>query len=484
MNWYKIRQKALIPFLALSLFTLPTAASAAEATDNVVSSDMEILQEVLNYLDAYNIEGAERQQFLENAIRGMVYTLEDPYSDYFTEEELQDFEHGLNQEYIGIGVTLRYHNNNLYVTAVMAGSPASSAGIKQNDIITKVDGQAVTGLESVSLISGKEGSIVKLTIHRDNKTLIVPITRGQFSIPSVTSTMIPSTRIGYIAISSFSETSDQEFNREFDKLRNAGMKTVVIDLRDNLGGYVEASYNIAKRFIKNGTLMYVSDQSGDLQEVRITDGENIDMPVIILTNELTASASEILTAALHDNQVATVIGAQTYGKARIQSLFSLSNGGSLKLTIQRYLTPNKLDFNEIGLAPDIEVSSSSPASQLITGLYKAGLRNIEINASSSSFMINGINLEGQYIDVIQKGDKIYVPARILGSLLNSSVTWDAKNKKIVISDSNGKKNGFTIASKSAQIFEDQSYLELHDFQKKYTNLKWSYKKGILQLSNK
>lgn len=484
MNWYKIRQKALIPFLALALFTLPTAASAAEATDNVVSSDMEILQEVLDYLDAYNIEGAERQQFLENAIRGMVYTLEDPYSDYFTEEELLDFEHNLNQEYIGIGVTLRFHNDNLYITGVMAGSPASSAGLKQNDIIKKVDGQAVTSIESVSLISGKEGSIVKLTIQRDSKTSIVPITRGQFSIPSVTSTMIPSTRIGYIAISSFSETSDQEFDKEFTKLRNAGMKSVVLDLRDNLGGYVDASYNIAKRFIKNGTLMYVSDQSGDLQEVRITDGENIDMPVIILTNELTASASEILTGALHDNKVATVIGAQTYGKARIQSLFALSNGGSLKLTVQRYLTPNRLDFNEIGLTPDIEVSSSNPASQLITGLYKAGLKNMEINATASSFNINGANVEGQYIDVIQKGDKVYVPARVLGSLLNSSVTWDAKNKKIILSDSNGKMNGFTTASKSAQIIGDQSYIELHEFQKKYKNIKWSYQKGILKLSNK
>ncbi|SDF14845.1 carboxyl-terminal processing protease [Fontibacillus panacisegetis] len=481
MNLYKLRQKALIPLLAISIFALPAAAGAAEATNVAESSDMAILQEVLDYLEAYNIEGAERELLLENAIRGMVYTLDDPYSDYYSKEELQQFEDSINQEYVGIGVTLRFNNNNLYITEVLAGSPASKSGLKQNDIIKKVDGQAVKSIDDIMLISGEEDSKVAITILRGDKTLAIPVTRTHFTLPSVKGSMIPSTRIGYIAITSFSDTADQEFDSELDKLRKAGMKSIVLDLRDNLGGYVEVAQNIAKRFIKNGTLMYTADQSGVLEEIPITDGENIGMPVVVLTNELTASASEILTGALHDNGVATVIGSQTYGKARIQNLFTLSNGSSLKLTVQRYLTPNKLDFNHTGLTPDIEVSNSSVA-QLITGLYKAGLRTIDIQATASSFSVNGASFGGEFIDIIQSGNKVYVSSRVLGSLVKGSVTWDNINQKLIITDSSGKKSGFSIAAKSAKMVDSQSYIELHDFQKKFTDVKWSYQQGVLKLS--
>ncbi|MNO51346.1 putative CtpA-like serine protease [compost metagenome] len=482
MNLYKLRQKALIPLLAISLFALPTVAGAAEATDAAAeSSDMAIIQEVLDYLEAYNIEGAEKELFLENAIRGMVYTLDDPYSDYYTEEELRDFEDSINQEYIGIGVTLRFYNNNLYITEVLAGSPASKSGLMQNDIIKKVNGQRIRTTDDILLISGEEGSEATLTIVRGNKTLTIPVARTHFAMPSVKGYMIPSTRIGYIAITSFSETADKEFDTELNKLRKAGMKSIVLDLRNNLGGYVDAAQNIAKRFIRNGTLMYTADQSGVLEAVPITDGEDINMPVVVLTNELTASSSEILTGALHDNGIATVVGSQTYGKARIQNLFTLSNGSSLKLTIQRYLTPNLVDFDHIGLTPDIEVNYSSIA-QLITGLYKAGLRNVDIQATASSFSINGIPFGGEYIDVIQSGNKVYVSSRILGSLVKGSVTWDNTNQKLIIKDTSGKISGFSIASKSAKIVDSQSYIEMHEFQKKFKDVKWSYQQGVLKLS--
>ncbi|MNM91903.1 putative CtpA-like serine protease [compost metagenome] len=481
MNLYKLRQKALIPLLAISLFILPTAAGAAEATNASESSDMAIIQEVLDYLEAYNIEGAEKELFLENAIRGMVYTLDDPYSDYYTEEELQDFEDSINQEFVGIGVTLRFNNNKLYITEVLAGSPASISGLKQNDIIKKVDGQAISSMEDTMLISGEEGTKATLTVLRGNKLLKISVTRTHFTLPSVKSSMIPTTRIGYISITSFSDTADKEFDIELDKLRKAGMKSIVLDLRNNLGGYVDVAQNIAKRFIKNGTLMYTADQSGVLEKVAITDGENIGMPVVVLTNELTASSSEILTGALHDNGIATVVGSQTYGKARIQNLFTLSNGSSLKLTVLRYLTPNKLDFNHIGLTPDIEVNDNSVA-QLITGLYKAGLRTVDIQATTSSFSVNGVAFGGEYIDVIQSGDKVYVPSRILGSLVKGSVNWDNTNQKLIITDSSGKMSGFSIAAKSAKIVDSQSYIEMHDFQKKFKDVKWSYQQGVLKLS--
>ncbi|GGH34780.1 S41 family peptidase [Paenibacillus segetis] len=486
----KIRFGALITILSVSLIGLPHVAGAMTVTTTdstelsvtTQASDLAIIQEVLDYLNAYNIEGVDREEFIENAIRGMVYTLDDPYSDYFTNEEMQDFMNGMNQQYVGIGITHRFMNNKLYITDVLAGSPAQQAGLRQNDIIVKADGHTITSSEDIMLIQGEENTKVVITVNRNGKILDFPIRRSQFVLPSVHSRYISSGKIGYIAISSFSESVDKEFVAALTKLRSAGMKSLVLDLRDNLGGYVNSASNIAKHFIKNGTLMYTADQSNQLEPVLITDGEDIGIPVVVLTNELTASASEILTGALRDNGVATVVGAQTYGKARIQNLYSLSNGSTLKLTVQRYLTPNQMDFNHIGLKPDIEVINNY-AAQLVTGFYKAGIQQLEVNGSPSSLSINGVSFSG-YIDIIQSGNKIYAPSRLLSSLVRGNVSWSKENQKVIITDSNGIKSGFAKANSSIKIVNNETYIELHDFQKKFPSVEWSYKQGVVHLANK
>lgn len=481
-----IRKYALIPLLSLTLLGLPQAAGAAEAAaaanETAEASDLVVLQEVLDYLEAYNIEGAERQEFLDNAVRGMVYSLDDPYSDYFTEEELQSFEDGVNQEYVGIGVTLRFYEDKLYITDVLKNSPAAKAGLLQGDIVTKVDGQPVTGIEDVDRIQGEENTQVKITVNRGGQSLAFPITRAHFSLPSVTGSVIPSSRVGYIAISSFSDTADEEFAEELSRLRQAGIGALVLDLRDNLGGYVESAANIATYFMKEGVLMYTADQSEELEPVTITDGEDIGMPVVVLTNGLTASASEILTGALRDNGLATVVGSQTYGKARIQNVFTLSDGSALKLTVQAYLTPDLEDFNHVGLKPDIEVDNNA-AAQLITGLYQAGVRQIELNGGPASLNINGAAFDG-YIDVLQSGGKIYVPSRILAALIQGEAAWTTSTQKLTITDSSGKQTGFTVAAGSVKLADNESYLELHAFQQKFPALTWSYTQGQLKLSFK
>lgn len=486
MKWNKLCQKALILLLAAGLLGLPQAAMAADETPAAANTsqagtdsqaadneEMKAIQEVLDYLDAYNIEGADRELLLENAIRGMVYTLDDPYTDYYTAEEMQEFEASVNQEYVGIGVTLRYADNKLYVTDVLSGSPAAAAGMAKGDIITKVDGKGVSGSEDVYRIQGEENTKVLLNVTRGSQKLSFTVKRAHFFLPSVTSSYISSGKIGYIAISSFSENADAEFATELDKLRQSGMRSLVLDLRDNLGGYVETAANIAGYFMRNGTLMYTADKSGELEAVTITDGEDIGMPVVILTNELTASASEILTGALHDNGIARVVGTQTYGKARIQNVFPLSNGSSLKLTVQQYYTPSGEDFDYIGLMPDFEVKNS--VAQLITGLNKAGARSMDITGNPSSLNINGASFSG-YIDTVQSGGKVYVPSRILAALVKGDAAWTSSNQKVTITDSAGKKAGFTVSAKSAKLISGETYVEMSEFAKKFTDVKWSYQK--------
>lgn len=489
MKWNKLNRlcrRALVPLLAIPLLALPHTAGAAEdqagTETGAEASELQVIQEVLDYLDAYNIEGVKREELLENAIRGMVYSLDDPYSDYFTAEELKEFENSVNQEFVGIGVTLRFSGNKLFVTEVLPGSPALASGLQKGDVIAKIDGQPVTGNEDILRIQGEENTKVVLGITRGGKAQSITVTRNPVSIPAVTGSYLPSGRVGYIAISSFSEKGDREFAAELDKLRGMGMRSLVLDLRDNLGGYVETAANIAKYFMKSGTLMYTSGQNNELEAVTISDGQDIGMPVVILTNELTASASEILTGALRDNGIASVVGTRTYGKARIQNVFSLSNGSSLKLTVQRYLTPNREDFNHVGLKPDIEVKNNAVA-QLITGLYKGGARTLDISGSPAALSVNGVPFRG-YIDTLKDGNNIYVPSRMIGALLKGNVAWTASGQKLTVTDGNGKTAGFSVGAKSVKLVNGETYVEIHQVANKFPALTWSYQQGNIRLSCK
>lgn len=273
--WHKTALSALL-FLTLCL---PQAVQAAQSTSDAADYyDIGIIHEVLQYLSDNNIEGVQQDEFIENAIRGMVYTLDDPYSDYFTEEELQGFEDELNQEYVGIGVLIRYANDNLYITEVLDSSPAQSAGLRKGDIMTKINGNKVSSPEDIFLIQGPENTKVSITVKRGSSQLTYQVTRAHFSLPAVTSRLISSGDIGYIAVSTFSDQADEEFAVHMSKLRKLGMKALVLDLRDNLGGYVESAHNIAKQFIKDGVLMYTESQGGELEEIKITGGNSIGIP--------------------------------------------------------------------------------------------------------------------------------------------------------------------------------------------------------------
>lgn len=490
----KFKSHAIIIILSISisLLTMPQAYVFAESTtttSNVEASnaeernqEMALFGEVLDYLDQNNIQGVERKEFVENALRGMVYTLEDPYSDYFTKEDLQAFQDGISQSYTGIGVTLRFRDSKLYVTDVLEGSPAKSAGMKKGDIITEVDGQLVTSKEDTLLIQGKENSSVILDILRQGKPMTFTINRASFSLPSVHGQMLSSTKVGYISIASFSEQAGEQFSNKLQALKKEGMTSLVLDLRNNLGGYVDTANSIAKQFIKNGILMYTSDQSNELTPVKISGGTNLGIPVVVLVNEQTASASEILASALHDNGVAVTLGSQTYGKAQIQNIFSLSNGSALKMTVQRYFTPDKVDFNHIGLTPDIIIDNNATA-QLVSGMYKAGVRKLELTGNVYGISINGSPFSGE-LDVIQNGarTKTYTQARVLSSLIRGDIGWNSKTKKLTITDKNGKSKVFTLASGNVKLMQNETFIELHEFQRQFPGLSWSYHQDTLKLA--
>ncbi|MEK4514043.1 S41 family peptidase [Paenibacillus sp. FSL H8-0122] len=478
MKSAKIVTALLSGCLALSIAWAPaaSAADAAASTEAAQASKTEIINEIMQYLEYYNVEGVDQDTLIRGAIDGMVSTLDDPYSQYFTKEEAADFGHQVDLEYVGIGVRLMYTAKELYIEEVMSGSPAEAAGLKRGDSILKINGVRVADTNGDEL-SGKAGTKVSLLIQRNGANKSYTVTRSEIATSSVTSKML-SSKIAYISINGFTQTADEEFSAALDKMRSGGMKSLVLDLRDNTGGYMDSAQNIVSKFMDAGIMMYTSDQTGTLKPVAITNGSKIGVPVVVLTNEYTASASEALTGALRDNKLATVVGTRSYGKARIQSLIPMSGGGELKLTTMKYLTPNKEDFNHIGLAPDIEVKGKT--AQLITALQIAGMKEIVASGDHHILDINGTAFAGN-VGLIKQGDKVYAASRVLAALVENEVSWDAKNKKVMLTTGAGNVSGFTLASKEALFQDGESFIELNAFKKKFPALVWSYNASLKQL---
>ncbi|MCL6603862.1 MAG: S41 family peptidase [Paenibacillus sp.] len=473
MKFSKLTTALLSSCLALSIVYTPVASAA----DSVpAATESELIQEVMDIVEAYNLTEVDKSALIRAAIDGMVNSLDDPYSQYFDKEETEEFMHQVDLEYVGIGIKMQYIGKELYIEEVLPSSPAEKAGLKRGDTIVKINGVPLNDLIGDEL-AGTAGTKVTLLVQRNGVTKSFSVIRKDIATSSVTGKMMGS-KIAYITISGFSASSDEEFAAVLKKMREAGMKSMVLDLRDNLGGYMDAALNIASQFIDKGIMMYTSDQSGVLTPVVITEGSKINVPVVVLTNEFTASASEALTGALRDNKLATIVGTRSFGKARIQSLLPISNGDSLKLTTALYLTPNKEDFNHIGLSPDLEVQGKT--AQLITAFQVAGMTTLEASGDNHILNINGTPFTGN-VGLIKRGNSIYASSRVLAAMVQSEVSWDFKNKKVLITNGAGKTVGFTMSTKEAISQNDETYIRLDSFSKKLPALVWSYNASQNQL---
>ena len=272
----------------------------------------------------------------------------------------------MNGNFVGIGIymTENIKENVIMVIKPIENSPAEKAGILPGDIITKINDVEYTGdkLEEASnKIRGEEGTKVKLEIYRNGETKEFEITRKKVVISHIT-TKVLEDNIGYIAISDFDGDCANEFKTKYKELEKKGITKLIIDIRNNGGGIVDKSLEIANTMIEKGsTLLITKDKKNNEDITKATENPIINMPVVVLTNEYSASASEILAGALKDNNKATLVGTKTYGKGIIQELNKLSDGSGLKVTVSEYYTPNHTAINKIGITPDVEVELSDEA---------------------------------------------------------------------------------------------------------------------------
>lgn len=302
----------------------------------------------------------DENKLKEYAIKGYVAGLGDEYSQYFSKDEMTEYTESTLGNYVGIGIymTKDEEANTVTVYDVIEDSPAEKAGVKANDIIKNVDGKEITGddFENVAnMVKGKSGTVVNITFLRDNEEINMKIVRESVVVKSVKGEMLEN-NIGYIYISGFDGDVSSQFKEKYDELLKNGMKSLIIDLRNNGGGIATEATEIADYFTEKGTpLLIEADKNGHEEITTANTGKEIDMNVVLLVNKYSASASEILAGVFKDKvDNATVVGNTTYGKGVIQALYQLNDGSGLKITTNKYYTPNHNNIHKEGIKPDIE----------------------------------------------------------------------------------------------------------------------------------
>lgn len=313
------------------------------------------------YVDPYD-EMITPQQLLDGAISGMVDALGDQYSGYMNPESFAMQNSDLSGEFEGIGVVIRVNEDvgGIEVVNVLVGSPAESAGVQVGDVFRTVDGVDVsedTNLELATKVRGPAGTDVEITFEREGELIDLTITRARITIPNIESSVLENTNIAYIRLNQFTSEARQQIDEAFAELEVNSRDGLIFDLRGNPGGLLTSAIDISSAFIENGTIL-IEDFGENRDEIVFEatgDFSGIAVPLIVLVDETSASASELVSGALQDTDNAIIIGETTLGKGTVQTWRSLSNGGGLRLTIARWLTPERNWIHGAGVTPDIVI---------------------------------------------------------------------------------------------------------------------------------
>lgn len=335
-----------------------------------VTGDLKEIKDVKKYdllfqvrdtlLSKYDGE-IDDNDLLEAAIKGMTKSLNDPYTVFMNSNEYQSFMEQSEGHFVGIGAQLGVEENQVTVISPIEGSPAEEAGLKSGDVILKVDGNDIVEAnveKTVSMIRGEEGKPVVLTIARENtQELDITIIRGVVKVASIKGEMVDS-NIGYIQMASFDEDVAKDFKEKIIELKKQGMEGMILDLRGNPGGFLGEAVKVASEFIpKDKVVTYTINKYDSKQESKSIGGDAEGMPLVILIDKGSASASEVVTGALRDYGVATTVGTTSFGKGVVQQLIEFKDGnGGLKVTTSKYYTPNGENIHKVGIKPDIEVT--------------------------------------------------------------------------------------------------------------------------------
>ncbi len=343
------------------------SVSGASEEESVVNSEtiskMAAIEAMVNV--RFYFGDVEEEDFQKGICNGMIEALDDKYAAYYTAEELNTQIQSNKGVYYGVGayVTMDEETQTPYISGVIEGTPAQEAGLRMGDIIYAVDGTATFQMtldDVTGLIKGEEGTCVTLTLIRDGEAFDQDVVRRRVDRPTVTSRMLDE-EIGYIGISEFKDVTVDQFTENYAVIKGSGAKALVLDLRGNPGGLLDAVVDIGRQILPEGLVVYTEDKNGKRVEYDCDGTRKIEIPMVVLVNGGSASAAEVLTGAVKDYGVGTIMGTTTYGKGIVQKIIELSDGSAIKLTTDGYFTPKGNNIHGKGIEPDIVVEFDAEA---------------------------------------------------------------------------------------------------------------------------
>lgn len=351
---------AAIAFMSANGVVITSFKLDEELTADVLAEPVqEKVAEVISALSKYFYDDLNNAEMAEGMYRGLVDSLGDAYTTYYTVEEYRDYMTSASGVYYGIGAVLSQDLNTGIITIIRVykGSPAEEAGLKAGDIFISAAGIEAEGLEVaefVSYVKGDEGTTVDIVVDRKGEELSFTVERRKVEVPTVESQMLDE-NIGYLQILEFDEITTEQFETQLEDLRSQGMESLIIDLRDNPGGRLDVVADILDAILPAGMIVYTEDKYGNRSEYKSTGAEELGVPLVVLVNENSASASEIFAGAIKDYEYGTLLGTTTFGKGIVQVMLPLSDGSAVKITTAKYFTPNGNYIHGVGIEPDVEL---------------------------------------------------------------------------------------------------------------------------------
>lgn len=326
-----------------------------------VSNDamLEKMEYIKNMIQQYSLYGATDEEMLDGIYRGLLWSIDDAYSAYYTVDEMKALMESSSGYYCGIGVMVSQNVYTGIITVVkpFKDGPAYNAGMRKEDILIRVEDEDVTGVdlnEVVAKIKGEEGTTVRLTVLRGEEEIEMEVTRAWIEVPTIEHEMLEN-KIGYISVSEFDQVTVEQFNQAITSLEEQNMEGLVIDLRDNPGGLVDSAVAMLDRILPKGLVVYTEDKNGNRDEEHAVDKQELKVPLVVLMNHNSASASEIFAGAVQDYNKGTIVGTQSYGKGIVQIVAYVNDGSGIKFTVSQYFTPNGNAVHEVGITPDVVV---------------------------------------------------------------------------------------------------------------------------------
>ncbi len=362
---------AVILVMCTAIVTFVVTSIMFFSTDKLIFTQYMKMNQVKKILDKYYITPLDDENILEGGVRGIVASLNDPYSRYMDKDEFAEMSEETSSSYAGIGVvvTVDPKDNLITVISPFEDSPGEKAGILPGDKIIKVDGQEVWGdtlNEAVKMLKGPPKTEVMVTIMRAGllEPKEVEIIRDTITLITVKHEVIDD-NIGYIRITRFSETTSEEFDEALDALYAQNINGLIIDLRNNPGGLLDEVVEVADRLVPEGTVVYMEDRAKHRKDL-YSDAEEIEIPLAILVNEASASASEVLSGAVRDYEKGLLVGTKTFGKGVVQTVIPLGDGSAISITTSKYYSPNGISIHGIGIEPDVLVELPTELRMSIT----------------------------------------------------------------------------------------------------------------------